>query len=164
MSDTKLHNRCMGECCEDIGVRLSPEEIKASYFYWLSKEKNAGSYKLSKSTSLLLDSNHKIYEDIHLIYPMLVFVKKDYYHPENPTKKSKDAVYHYTCKHFNTENRKCSIYDIRPAMCRSYPDGKACRNPKCKWKKQIALRKKEDKLKVKQERSINNGSGKKRIT
>lgn len=35
---------------------------------------------------------------------------------------------HYTCKHFDSDNRICNIYDDRPMMCRKYDSGD------CKYK------------------------------
>jgi Fe-S-cluster containining protein len=32
----------------------------------------------------------------------------------------------YTCKNFNTQTRKCMVYDKRPSLCRTYPDDTLC--------------------------------------
>jgi hypothetical protein len=38
----------------------------------------------------------------------------------------RDRVYPNICMMFNQEKRCCSIYDARPAICRSYPGGRRC--------------------------------------
>jgi Fe-S-cluster containining protein len=84
------------------------EEYKQSYENWL-----AGRPHL---------------KDIWIIYPML---KPP---PEKLYKELLDTVggdpyklvsFHYGCKHL-TEDKKCSIYDARPQMCRTFPDDHPC--------------------------------------
>lgn len=38
----------------------------------------------------------------------------------------RDRVYNTICTMFNQEKRCCSIYEARPAICRSYPGGRRC--------------------------------------
>jgi len=140
----KLYNRCMGECCEDIGLKVSPQELETSYYLWLSAEKYGKSDEISKSIITFDIKRIGIFQDIHLIYPMLKFIKKDYSHPEQPKKESEKIIYHYTCRFFDKKKRECAIYNIRPNMCRTYPNNGVCRNPKCRWKKQVELRMKID--------------------
>jgi Fe-S-cluster containining protein len=95
---------------------------------------------------------YNIFIDIFLLYPMLNYIKSDYIHPEVKSEKSNEKIYHYTCKHFDNSKRICTIYDVRPTMCRIYGVKSVCNNPKCKWKKQIDWRKqisKENKSLVK---------------
>jgi Fe-S-cluster containining protein len=37
-----------------------------------------------------------------------------------------DDVYKSSCMMLDREKRNCTIYDARPAVCRSYPDGAKC--------------------------------------
>jgi len=30
------------------------------------------------------------------------------------------------CKMFDTKQRRCTVYEARPGVCREYPDGKRC--------------------------------------
>jgi Fe-S-cluster containining protein len=32
----------------------------------------------------------------------------------------------YTCKYWDKESTLCTVYDKRPSMCRTYPDGEEC--------------------------------------
>lgn len=147
----KMYNRCMGECCKDIGLKISPEEFKGSYLKWVL---NSGDANIDTVVMTVKNEDIKIDRDlseIYLLYPMLTYIKKDYCHPESDGKKQDCIIYHYTCKHFDNKNKVCTIYNIRPYMCRSYPNSKFCRNPKCKWDKQIKLREKYNKQKLKSE-------------
>lgn len=38
----------------------------------------------------------------------------------------KDHVYASTCRFFDQENRRCTVYEARPAVCRSYPEDQVC--------------------------------------
>jgi len=126
--ELKLYDRCMGECCEDIGLPVSPVELKESYKAWVVQ-----SYGRIKTSMSLNGKPDLIFQDIHLMYPMLKFLKVNKTHPESGKRRG-SKVYHYTCIHFDKNKRKCGIYDIRPQMCRSYPDKKFCNNKKCRWK------------------------------
>ncbi len=42
----------------------------------------------------------------------------------------------FTCKHFDREQRLCSVYADRPLMCRDFPYGKPCEHhERCGWDK-----------------------------
>lgn len=32
----------------------------------------------------------------------------------------------FTCRHFDRETRNCMIYETRPEVCRTYPNGRSC--------------------------------------
>jgi Fe-S-cluster containining protein len=38
----------------------------------------------------------------------------------------KDPVYGSICRFFDTDQRRCSIYEARPTVCRDYPHGSKC--------------------------------------
>jgi len=38
----------------------------------------------------------------------------------------KDEIYGSICRFFDTEARRCTIYEARPSVCRDYPDGRTC--------------------------------------
>ena len=38
----------------------------------------------------------------------------------------KDTVYGSICRFFDTDERRCTIYEARPAVCREYPNGSRC--------------------------------------
>ena len=52
---------------------------------------------------------------------MLVFLKKDNIHPDGGVRKVTNVIYHYTCKHYDPDKKICTIYEIRPRMCRTHP-------------------------------------------
>jgi len=81
-------------------VRLgeSPEMLQRAYEFW--------------KRSASIDPR---FSEIYLIYPMLEFKY------ENP---QEDLPYHYRCKHFSHDEKgipTCTIYEIRPRMCRDFP-------------------------------------------
>ena len=41
--------------------------------------------------------------------------------------------YRYRCKHWDPETGDCTIYDIRPQMCRDYPGAHGCNYAACTW-------------------------------
>jgi Fe-S-cluster containining protein len=45
--------------------------------------------------------------------------------PDEPPRTVELAV--WSCRYWNRETRLCTIYAQRPLMCRTYPDGYACR-------------------------------------
>ena len=45
---------------------------------------------------------------------------------ERILKHRKDTVYGSICRFFDTDERRCTIYAARPAVCRDYPNGSRC--------------------------------------
>ncbi|MBX3278347.1 MAG: YkgJ family cysteine cluster protein [Acidobacteria bacterium] len=39
----------------------------------------------------------------------------------------KDTVYKSTCQFFHPTERRCTVYEHRPTVCRQYPDERRCR-------------------------------------
>jgi len=37
-----------------------------------------------------------------------------------------DEHFKQVCRFFDTEKRRCTVYEARPAVCRDFPDGKRC--------------------------------------
>ena len=38
----------------------------------------------------------------------------------------KDEHFKQVCRFLDTEKRRCTVYEARPAVCRDFPDGKRC--------------------------------------
>lgn len=38
----------------------------------------------------------------------------------------KDHVYKSTCRFFDQDARRCTVYEARPSVCRIYPDHRSC--------------------------------------
>jgi Fe-S-cluster containining protein len=45
---------------------------------------------------------------------------------ERILKHRKDTVYGSICRFFDTDLRRCTIYEARPAVCREYPNRSRC--------------------------------------
>lgn len=79
------------------------------------------------------------HSDIHLIAPMVEYLGDDapqprlinVYRHKGAEKDPKN--YRYRCKHFDRKTRNCTIYEIRPWMCRHYPGPIGCRYAACTW-------------------------------
>ena len=41
-------------------------------------------------------------------------------------RQQEDQHFGLTCKLFDTKKRQCTVYEARPGVCRSYPEGKRC--------------------------------------
>ncbi len=41
-------------------------------------------------------------------------------------RRKKDQHFGRICRFFDTENRRCTIYAARPAVCRTFPNGTRC--------------------------------------
>jgi Fe-S-cluster containining protein len=109
-----------GKCCEDFFLPIKPEELEASYRRWLA---NKTIPLLKNEESNTLHSSTPVYQDIHLIYPMVRFLRYD-----------KEKGNHYRCVHHDAKSGNCGIYEIRPDMCRLYPYGGVCTYEGCKCK------------------------------
>ncbi len=46
--------------------------------------------------------------------------------PERILRHRKDEIYGSICRFFDTQLRRCTIYEARPAVCREYPNGTKC--------------------------------------
>lgn len=84
-------NVCKSKCCKQLHIAHSPTTLEKKYIEWL----NTGKIEL---------------HELHLIYPMLQFLKKD--------KNDKKRPYVYKCKMLI--DGKCSIYKHRPYMCSGF--------------------------------------------
>lgn len=45
---------------------------------------------------------------------------------EQILRRRRDHVYGSTCRFFDTDQRRCTIYEARPYVCRKYPYGNRC--------------------------------------
>lgn len=135
MTKKKITDRCTGACCERLPIPISPHELQASYWAW---QRGGEQVRFDGG------KNDPIFQDIHLIAPMLVYLG-EFDKPPNQYINDTDEVllnggkfdhtrHYYRCKHFDPKKKICTIYDMRPAMCRSYPNGNECNYTACTWK------------------------------
>lgn len=97
---------CDGRCCERFFFPLTPEDLatKAGCI-----ERGEETYKDGA-------------EEFLTIANMLIYLEPD----DKPNEETGDLGAWYTCKNWDTETRRCMIYETRPMMCRGYPYGKEC--------------------------------------
>ena len=108
MSRGSLFDATSAMCCRNFTLPFSPEELKVRYCEWLDAFNKGKPYYPLK--------------DIHLVYPMLIYKGK--FKAETTGEDSAIEQYHYTCKHLDRHTGTCSIYDIRPDVCKTYPNYK----------------------------------------
>ena len=41
-------------------------------------------------------------------------------------RRKKDSVFGRICRFFDTDKRRCTVYEARPSVCRSFPGGGRC--------------------------------------
>jgi Fe-S-cluster containining protein len=142
--------RCKGHCCRAFFLPCSPEELEAHYHRWLEYRS-----AIRCLTSLTMDSKRvhmpelNVIQDIHLIYPMVRYLGAFKRPPYREVVSTGDSVlkHYYTCKHFDPKTSNCTIYAIRPVMCRDYPYGRGCNYADCTWSghKQLPVKKQAEK-------------------
>ena len=93
-------SKCPGYCCSYPRIEVKPSDLKrlARYFN-VSVEVAARRF-----TRIYMDEGK----------------------PERILRHQKDTVYETICRFFDTDTRRCTIYEGRPAVCRDYPNGKTC--------------------------------------
>lgn len=139
-SKKTTQSRCTGHCCQKFTIPLSPQELREAYDRWLRTQNG---YPVPMNGHV---DDGKLYQDIHLIAPMVVHLgefKTTPIRQVNPLVvlgKNRGGHY-YRCKHFDSKEKKCTIYETRPHMCRSYPNGKTCNYAACTWKSHKAKKK-----------------------
>jgi Fe-S-cluster containining protein len=164
-----MADQMRGKCCKNIGLSVSPSEMQASYQQFVENMKNRGvgteplfNYVEPIGTGLKghTPQASKVFQDIHLIYPMLEFLYSDHVHP-NGNVETPNTVYHYRCRHSDDKLKKCAIYEIRPRMCVTFPivDGTHCKYTGCACagdgrKEHADKMKKSKELKAREEKRI----------
>lgn len=94
---------CRGSCCEEFVLPMSKEML---YRRLQNGEATNGSVRESQ-----------------LLYDMVVSLRRG-----TPIIKPSGRYFPYTCRFWDRESRKCTIYSRRPVVCRIYPSGKRCKD------------------------------------
>lgn len=142
MSNKKNLDRCTGHCCQALTIPIGPQELINGYLRW----KSGGSTRpLLMSKPDDHEQRHgPLWTDIHLIAPMLEYIGKSSapYRRVNPADgqlRGDEPEHHfYRCKLFDAKTGNCSIYEIRPQMCRDYPYRGTCNYAQCTWEERKA--------------------------
>lgn len=154
MTDEIEITPCTGHCCTFLNVSAWPEEIRfrAAVSREIRVAKANGRDRVLPDIPDYLRAHWeehlsepgfqeevwRVFGEIELLEGMLV------YHGETNNNEEAAALgfawppeYEgqrspwYTCKNYDPKASKCLIYDSRPAMCRTYPEGHACRHTGC---------------------------------
>lgn len=132
-----------GMCCQRIPLPVSPRQLRESYEEWLRRRTDGGAMKIQMNAATANLEWGTVYQDIHLIYPMLkdrclgkvilpAATKAEREAEEQP-KRTYSYIYG-PCRFFERDSfdaggkrklGRCAIVDHQPEMCRSYPNGNA---------------------------------------
>jgi uncharacterized protein len=92
--------RCPGYCCSYDRIVVTPRDIaRLARHLELSPEDTAAKYT-------------RLYEDDD--------------GTERILKHRSDDIYGSVCRFFDRQQRRCGVYEARPAVCRQYPNGTKC--------------------------------------
>ena len=92
--------KCPGYCCSYPRIEVKDKDLK----------------RLARPFDLDLDAAEKKFTRRY----------RDDDVDERILRHQKDDVYKTICRFFDTDARRCTIYEARPDVCREYPDGKTC--------------------------------------
>lgn len=93
-------SKCPGYCCSYPRIEVKDKDLK----------------RLARHFDLDLDAAEKKFTRRY----------RDDDVDERILRHQKDDVYKTICRFFDTDARRCTIYEARPDVCREYPDGKTC--------------------------------------
>jgi hypothetical protein len=93
-------SKCPGYCCSYPRIEVTDKDLK----------------RLAKHFDLSLEDAERKFT---------LFYTSDEGR-ERILKHQKDTVYETICRFFDTTERRCTIYEARPTVCRQYPNGRKC--------------------------------------
>ena len=93
-------SKCPGYCCSYPRIEV----------------KNSDLTRLARHFSLSIEKAEKKFTRIYM----------DEGKPERILRHQNDEIYGSICRFFDTDERRCTIYKARPAVCREYPGGNKC--------------------------------------
>ncbi len=116
MSESLPLNRCTGHCCENFSLPWD----------------QAGIDKALADTL----AGTKVWQDIEFVHDMVIFIgpieESHLVNLENADNGQK--FWAWTCRHYDRENRICTVYDKRPQMCRKHGVDYPCATNGCTFK------------------------------
>lgn len=90
-------NKCPGYCCSYDRIEVKDSDVK----------------RLARHFDMTIAAAEKKF---------FRWYTKD----ERILRHQKDEIYGSICRFFDTDERRCTVYKARPAVCRDYPNGKKC--------------------------------------
>jgi Fe-S-cluster containining protein len=98
MKKTYSCEKCPGYCCSYPEIEVTPRDIE----------------RLAKRLELsYADAEQR-------------FTKLDGEKQARLLRQKKDKVFDAVCTFFDVDERRCTVYESRPAVCRGYPDSPRC--------------------------------------
>lgn len=114
-----MGDRCTGDCCRRFALWCGPEELERLYQARCAWARGEGV------------KGERMVNDIEIIQPMVRYLGS--FTTDANGREGNHASHFYACKLYSHEHRECTIYEQRPRMCRSYPNGRRCNYDGCTW-------------------------------
>ncbi|RPH60404.1 MAG: YkgJ family cysteine cluster protein [Burkholderiales bacterium] len=93
-------SKCPGYCCSYPRIEVRDRDLA----------------RLAKHFGLALDEAEKRFTRRY----------RDGDDDERILRHRKDEIYGSICRFFDTDARRCTVYEARPSVCRQYPNGNKC--------------------------------------
>jgi Fe-S-cluster containining protein len=90
-------SKCPGYCCSYPRIEVKDRDVKR-----LARHFDLGFAEAEKRFTRLYEPGERV------------------------LKHRKDEIYGSICRFFDTEVRRCTVYEARPQVCREYPNGTRC--------------------------------------
>jgi Fe-S-cluster containining protein len=125
-------DRCSGHCCKCVTIRMSPEDLRVAAED--AKKKGLKTEELQLYEILIplgdFPSNPlmKLWGESWSEKALKMGTTAE--HRVRAKKNTGYQQHFYTCRHIQM-NGDCGIYETRPQMCRTYPNGKLCDFEEC---------------------------------
>lgn len=136
-----LQDRCTGHCCHGFTLPYSYDHLqnvtKKTSLEWIEYAKT---HELNPDDLRQAKDNLMIAE---MVIPLGTVTKK-FIKETRTDRRPMDMIakafkrqrrFVYTCKNLDKKTGNCKVYDERPKMCRTFPDGTYCEFKKCTDKK-----------------------------
>ncbi|MFN9774835.1 MAG: YkgJ family cysteine cluster protein [Burkholderiales bacterium] len=90
-------SKCPGYCCSYPRIEVKDRDVKR-----LARHFDLGFAEAEKRFTRLYEPGERV------------------------LKHRKDEIYGSICRFFDTDVRRCTVYEARPQVCREYPNGTRC--------------------------------------
>jgi Fe-S-cluster containining protein len=106
------NSACTGRCCEKFTIPYSREHIRKNF------QHQDGEFIADMLIPLgVLKEGTVVTDELKAQHGQGVFDGVEALHND---------VHIYTCRHYDTENRACTVYDERPSLCSTFPNHGDC--------------------------------------
>jgi Fe-S-cluster containining protein len=116
--------KCCGKCCEDFYLPFDEkglEELYENHVHNKEIEQHNKDIQNKKKDGEYRHDWKPVKSEIWLVYVMAIYLGSDHISGETGEKLQK-TVHHWSCRFHDKETKKCTIYEVRPHFCRTFPN------------------------------------------